>query len=53
MFIDEITLLGYRAMAAAIAIAMAVFVLRSQDWRAQVYASLVFVPFALRALGMK
>ena len=53
MFIDEITLLGYRAMAAAHAGALEGFVLRSQDWRAQVYASLVFVPFALRALGMK
>ena len=53
MFIDEITLLGYRAIAAAIAIAMAVFTLRAQDWRAQVYAAMVFVPFALRALGVK
>ena len=53
MFIDEITLLGYRGIAAVIAVAMALLTLRAEDWRTQVYAAMVFVPFALRAFGVK
>lgn len=50
---DELMLFGYRGLAAVIAIVMAVLVVRSADWRQQVYAALVFVPFALRAAGIK
>ena len=50
---DELMLFGYRGIAAVVAFAMAVFVVRSDDWRQQVYAVLVFVPFALRAAGIK
>lgn len=50
---DELMLFGYRGIAAVVAVVMAVLVLRSDDWRQQVYAALVFVPFALRAAGIK
>ena len=53
MPLDELMLYGYRAIAAVVALVMAVLVLRSEDWRQQVYAALVFVPFALRAAGIK
>ena len=53
MFIDELMLLGYRGIAGIVALAMAALVLRSSDWREQLYAALVFVPFVLRALGVK
>jgi hypothetical protein len=53
MFIDELMLLGYRGIAAIVALVMALQVLRSGDWREQVYAAMVFVPFALRAFGVK
>ena len=53
MPVDELLLFGYRGIAAAVALVMAVLVVRSDDWRQQVYAALVFVPFALRALGVK
>jgi hypothetical protein len=43
----------YRLMALFIA-AMMVYVLwRERDWRPQLYAALVFVPFILRGLGVK
>lgn len=50
---DELMLFGYRGLAAVVALVMAILVLRSRDWRQQVYAALVFVPFALRAAGIK
>ena len=53
MFVDEWMLLGYRGLAAIVALLMAALVIRSGDWREQVYAALVFVPFALRAFGIK
>ena len=43
----------YRLMALFVA-AMMVYVLwRERDWRPQLYAALVFVPFILRAAGVK
>lgn len=43
----------YRLMALFIA-AMMVYVLwRSKDWKPQLFAALVFVPYILRALGVK
>ena len=53
MYIDELMLDGYRGIAGVIALVMAFSILRSSDWREQVYAALVFVPFSLRALGIK
>lgn len=53
MYFDELMLIGYRGIAAIIALVMATMVLRSSNWREQLYAALVFVPFVLRALGVK
>jgi ABC-type spermidine/putrescine transport system permease subunit I len=53
MFFDEWMLLGYRAIAGIVALIMAWMMVRSKDWREQVSAALVFVPFVLRALGVK
>jgi len=53
MFIDELMLLGYRGIAAVLALALALRVLRAEDRREQVYAAMVFVPIVLRALGVK
>ena len=53
MFVDEWMLLGYRAIAVIVALVMAWMIVRSRDWREQVCAALVFVPFVLRALGIK
>ena len=53
MPLDELMLFGYRGIAAVVALVMAVLVLRSDDWRQQLYAALVFVPLALRAAGIK
>ncbi len=50
---DELMLLTYRVIAGVVALVMAATMLRSRDWREQVYAALVFVPFTLRALGIK
>jgi hypothetical protein len=43
----------YRLMALFIAVMMAYVLWRERDWRPQVYATLVFIPFILRALGIK
>lgn len=50
---DIILLMVYRLMALAIALAMVVTILRSGNWRTQFYATLVLIPFALRAAGVK
>jgi hypothetical protein len=46
-------LISYRLLALIVAAAMVVTMLRSRDWRTQLYAMLVFIPFALRAAGVK
>ena len=43
----------YRLLAAAVAAAMIVVIWRASDWRQQLLAALVLVPFALRAAGIK
>jgi hypothetical protein len=50
---DIVFLTAYRLLALIVALAMVVTMLRSRDWRAQFYAMLVFIPFALRAAGVK
>jgi hypothetical protein len=43
----------YRLLALFVAGMMVVVVWRERDWRAQFFAALVFVPFFLRAAGVK
>ena len=50
---DDALMWIYRLLALMIATAMAVVVLRAEDWRNQAFAGLVLVPFLLRALGVK
>jgi hypothetical protein len=50
---DMLLLAAYRLLAAIVAVAMIVTMLRSREWRIQLYAMLVFIPFALRAAGVK
>lgn len=50
---DIVLLLVYRLLALVVAVAMVVTMLQSRDWRTQFHAMLVFIPFALRAAGVK
>jgi hypothetical protein len=50
---DIALLATYRLLALMVAIAMIVTMLRAREWRTQLYAMLVFIPFALRAAGVK
>ncbi len=50
---DEALMGLYRLLALLVALGMAAVVLRATDWRQQVFASLVLVPFLLRAAGVK
>ncbi|MEJ1160573.1 hypothetical protein [Prosthecomicrobium sp. N25] len=43
----------YRLLALVIAATMLVVIWRRRDWREQLYAALVFIPFVLRGLGVK
>jgi hypothetical protein len=43
----------YRLLALFVAGMMMVVVWRERDWRSQLFAALVFVPFILRAAGVK
>jgi hypothetical protein len=53
MLFDEALMWLYRLLALLVALGMVAVVLRATDWRAQVFATLVFVPFILRAAGVK
>jgi hypothetical protein len=53
MHFDILLLYAYRGMAAIIAVMMIWVLFREQDWRSQFFAMLVFIPFALRATGIK
>jgi hypothetical protein len=50
---DLVLLIIYRILALIVAVAMVVVLLRSRDWRTQLFAAIVFIPFALRAAGVK
>jgi hypothetical protein len=50
---DLALMMIYRLLALFVAVMMAVVVWRERDWRAQFFAALVFVPFILRAAGVK
>jgi hypothetical protein len=43
----------YQLLALLVAGMMVVVVWRARDWRQQLFAALVFVPFILRAAGVK
>ena len=54
MFSVELALMiVYRLLALFVAGMMVVVVWRERDWRQQLFAALVFVPFFLRATGVK
>jgi hypothetical protein len=50
---ELLLMLVYRLLALIVAVMMVIVLWRERDWRAQLYAALVFVPFALRAAGIK
>ena len=50
---ELLLMLTYRLLALIVAVMMVVVLWRERDWRAQLFAALVFVPFALRAAGVK
>ena len=53
MEFDAILTILYRLMALAVAGLMVWMLFRQRDWRSQIFAALVLVPFALRAAGIK
>jgi hypothetical protein len=54
MFSVELGLMViYRLLALFVAVMMVVVLWRERDWRPQLFAALVFVPFILRAAGVK
>jgi hypothetical protein len=50
---ELVLMIVYRLMAFTVAVMMVVVLWRERDWRAQLFAALVFVPFVLRAVGAK
>ena len=50
---ELVLMIVYRLLALIVAIMMVIVLWRERDWRAQLFAALVFVPFALRAAGVK
>jgi hypothetical protein len=43
----------YRLLALAVAVMMVLTLLRERHWHDQVFATIVLIPFALRAAGIK
>jgi len=50
---EMMLMLVYRLLALVVATMMVVVLWRERDWRSQLFAALVFVPFVLRAAGVK
>jgi len=50
---ELVLMLVYRLLALIVAVMMVVVLWRERDWRSQLFAMLVFMPFALRAAGIK
>ena len=50
---DLLLMFAYRGMALGIALIMIWLTLTERSWRGQLFAALVFVPFVLRAIGVK
>jgi len=53
MLFELMLLYAYRTLALAVAIMMVWVLFRERNWQQQFFAMLVFVPFALRAAGVK
>ena len=53
MLFELIMLYAYRAMALLVAAMMIRTIFRERSWQQEFFAALVFVPFALRAVGVK
>jgi hypothetical protein len=53
MLFELVLLYAYRAMALVVAVMMIWVLFRERNWQQQLFAALVFVPFALRAAGVK
>ncbi len=54
MFTGELAvMIIYRLLALFVAAMMVTVLWRERDWRPQLYAALIFVPFFLRAVGVK
>ena len=54
MFSGELgVMIVYRLLALFVAVMMVVVLWRERDWRPQLYAALIFIPFILRAAGIK
>jgi hypothetical protein len=53
MPVELVVMYTYRLMALIVAFMLVVVVWRARNWREQLFATLVFVPFILRALGIK
>lgn len=43
----------YRLLALFVALMMVIVIWRRRDWKEQLFATLVFIPFILRAAGVK
>jgi hypothetical protein len=46
-------MIAYRLLALAVAALLIIVLFRVRDWRQQLFAAIVLVPFALRAAGLK
>jgi hypothetical protein len=51
--VELVVMYTYRLMALIVAFMMVTVIWRERDWREQLCATLVFIPFILRALGVK
>lgn len=50
---EFLLLVLYRLLALSVAAGMLWVLFRERDWRSQIFAALVMIPFALRAAGIK
>ena len=50
---ELVLMIVYRLLALIVAVMMVIVLWRERDWRSQLFAALVFVPFVLRAAGVK
>ncbi len=53
MVFELIMLYTYRILAAIVVVMMAWSIWKGKDWQGQVFAAMIFVPFLLRAAGVK
>ncbi len=51
--VEQGVMVIYQLLALFVAVMMVVVVWRERDWRPQLFAALIFVPFILRAAGVK